>query len=214
LAISQRLVALMGGQLKLESELGRGSTFSFVLDFQVVDGALPPPLVVPAAATLRRNVRDVALEPLPADGMVPTTTSAVPQGRLHGMHILVVDDNLINQQVARELLSKEGAVVTLAGDGQLGVNAVAEASPMFDVVLMDLQMPVMDGYAATRKIRQELGLLALPIIAMTANAMASDRQACLDAGMNEHVGKPFDFSALVALLQRLTQSVPASFNHP
>ena len=214
LAISQRLVALMGGQLKLESELGRGSTFSFVLDFPVVDGALQPPLVVPAAATLRRNVRDVALEPLPADGLVPTTTSAALQGRLHGMHILVVEDNLINQQVARELLSKEGAVVTLAGDGQLGVNAVADASPMFDVVLMDLQMPVMDGYAATRKIRQELGLLALPIIAMTANAMASDRQACLDAGMNEHVGKPFDFSALVALLQRLTQSVPASFNHP
>jgi CheY-like chemotaxis protein len=121
-------------------------------------------------------------------------------GRLQGLRILVVEDNLINQQVAQELLCAEGAVVQLASNGQLGVAAVASASPAFDVVLMDLQMPVMDGYEATRILRNTLGLSQLPVIAMTANAMASDREACLAAGMNDHVGKPFDLTHLVEVL--------------
>jgi len=124
--------------------------------------------------------------------------------QLTGMRILVVEDNLINQQVADELLSSEGAIVSLAANGQLGVEAVAAAAPQFDVVLMDVQMPVLDGYGATRAIREELKLKDLPIIAMTANAMASDREACLAAGMNEHVGKPFDVAKLVSLLIRMT----------
>jgi CheY-like chemotaxis protein len=96
----------------------------------------------------------------------------------------------------------------MADNGQLGVAAVAAAKPPFDVVLMDVQMPVMDGYAATRAIREELGLTTLPIIAMTANAMESDRTACLSAGMNDHVGKPFDLDHLVATLLRLTGQLP------
>ncbi|MDO8447240.1 MAG: PAS domain S-box protein [Rhodoferax sp.] len=121
--------------------------------------------------------------------------------RLEGLRLLVVEDNLINQQVAQELLSAEGALVELAANGQLGVAAVAGADPQFDAVLMDLQMPVMDGYTATRAIRHELGLLHLPIIAMTANAMATDREACLAAGMNDHVGKPIDLPHLIRVLQ-------------
>ena len=124
--------------------------------------------------------------------------------QLAGMRILVVEDNLINQQVAEELLCDEGAIVLLASNGRLGVDAVAAAAPQFDVVLMDIQMPVLDGYGATQLIRQELGLTRLPIVAMTANAMASDRDACLAAGMNEHIGKPFDVRKLVALLVRVT----------
>lgn len=124
--------------------------------------------------------------------------------QLAGMRILVVEDNLINQQVADELLSLEGALVSLAANGQLGVEAVAAAAPQFDVVLMDIQMPVLDGYGATHAIRKELGLKDLPIIAMTANAMATDRTACLAAGMNEHVGKPFDIAKLVSMLLRIT----------
>lgn len=124
--------------------------------------------------------------------------------QLAGMRILVVEDNLINQQVADELLSQEGAIVSLAANGQLGVEAVALAAPQFDVVLMDIQMPVLDGYGATQAIRNELGLQHLPIIAMTANAMATDRTACLAAGMDEHVGKPFDIAKLVSLLLRIT----------
>jgi CheY-like chemotaxis protein len=126
------------------------------------------------------------------------------------MRILVVEDNLINQQVAEELLVTEGAIVSLAANGQLGVEAVAAAAPQFDVVLMDVQMPVLDGYAATRVIRGELGLTLLPIVAMTANALASDRDACLASGMNEHVGKPFDMDELAAVLIRLTELVPAT----
>jgi signal transduction histidine kinase/CheY-like chemotaxis protein len=122
------------------------------------------------------------------------------EGRLRGMRLLVVEDNLINQQVARELLISEGADVAIADNGLLGVTTVAQASVPFDAVLMDLQMPVMDGFAATRAIRHELHQTSLPIIAMTANAMASDREECLAAGMNDHVGKPFDLSHLVSVL--------------
>ncbi len=124
--------------------------------------------------------------------------------QLQGLRVLVVEDNMINQQVADELLSAEGAIVSLAANGQLGVDAVAAAAPQFDVVLMDLQMPVLDGYGATRFIRENLHLTDLPIVAMTANAMASDRDACLAGGMTEHIGKPFDMAKLVSLLIRLT----------
>ena len=128
---------------------------------------------------------------------------------LEGLRLLVVEDNMINQQVARELLSAEGALVEIASNGQLGVDAVAQAKEPFSAVLMDIQMPVMDGYAATQAIRRDLGETTLPIIAMTANAMASDREACLRAGMNDHVGKPFDLPHLIEVLlqqTRLTRS--------
>ena len=130
--------------------------------------------------------------------------------RLPGMRLLVVEDNANNQQVAREFLGDEGAEVQIAENGLLAVEAVAAADPPFDVVLMDLQMPVMDGYTATTRIRQDLQKLTLPIVAMTANAMASDREACLAAGMNDHIGKPFDLDHLVAVLLRLSGRTPAA----
>ena len=132
--------------------------------------------------------------------------------RLAGLRVLVVEDNLINQQVAEELLVSEGALVSMAANGQIGVEAVAAAHPAFDVVLMDVQMPVMDGYAATQFIREVLGLSELPIVAMTANAMASDRADCLAAGMTEHIGKPFDINPLVKLLLALTGKNGADTN--
>jgi CheY-like chemotaxis protein len=130
--------------------------------------------------------------------------------RLTGLRLLVVEDNKINQMVAKGLLTQEGADVTLADNGQLGVAAVAASETPFDVVLMDVQMPVMDGYAATRMIRQEMGLAALPVIAMTANAMASDRAACLAAGMNDHIGKPFELDQLVAMILRYAGKADAA----
>jgi PAS domain S-box-containing protein len=134
------------------------------------------------------------------------------QRRLRGMRILVVEDNLINQQVAEELLTMEGARVSLAANGQLGVEAIAAAQlgQQFDVVLMDIQMPVLDGFAATRMVRQDLQLDTLAIVAMTANALQSDREDCLAAGMNEHVGKPFDLKLLVQTLLRVTGFQPQS----
>jgi PAS domain S-box-containing protein len=126
---------------------------------------------------------------------------AEPQ-RLAGMRVLLVEDNLNNQQVAAELLRGEGAAVQIAGDGQQALTATAGDASAFDVVLMDLQMPVMDGFAATRHLREVQGLRSLPIIAMTANAMSSDRDACLAAGMNDHIGKPFDLDELVRVLRQ------------
>ncbi|MES2887981.1 MAG: PAS domain S-box protein [Pseudomonadota bacterium] len=126
------------------------------------------------------------------------------QRRLQGLRLLLVEDNLNNQQIAVELLEAEGASVQVAGNGKEGVAAVASASPGFDAVLMDLQMPEMDGFEATTRIRQWLGQTSLPIIAMTANALSSERDACFAAGMNDHVGKPFDLTHLVEVLLRHT----------
>ncbi len=124
--------------------------------------------------------------------------------RLQGLRLLVVEDNPNNRQVAQELLMAEGAEVELAENGEKGMNAVFSATRPFDAVLMDLQMPVMDGFSATARIRERAGYEQLPIIAMTANAMASDREACLVAGMNDHVGKPFELGDLVSALRRHT----------
>ncbi|MCX7815635.1 MAG: PAS domain S-box protein [Tepidimonas ignava] len=120
--------------------------------------------------------------------------------RLAGMRVLLVEDNVINQQVASELLQREGAEVTVAEHGQAALDQLRAHPQAWDVVLMDMQMPVMDGLQATQAIRTQLGLAALPIVAMTANAMASDREACLAAGMNDHVGKPFAIDQLVRVL--------------
>ena len=148
-----------------------------------------------ALAAARKAVRSATLQ-----ATTPEPLVKAPALRLQGLRLLVVEDNKINQMVAKGLLEKEGAQITLADNGQLGVDAVSNASPPFDAVLMDIQMPVMDGHEATRAIRQSLQLRDLPIIAMTANAMASDREACLAAGMNDHVGKPFELDHLVAVL--------------
>jgi len=164
-------------------------------------------LVKPVTAC---TMRDVVSAALAGHGNLRThARSASPRpGQLQGLHLLVVEDNLVNQQVARELLMGEGARVELADNGALGLAAIARAvhDAPFDAVLMDIQMPVMDGFAATRAIRAELGLDKLPVIAMTANAMASDRDDCLAAGMNDHVGKPFDLNHLVEVLLRLTRA--------
>jgi len=121
--------------------------------------------------------------------------------RLSGLHLLVVEDNAINQQVAQEILSQEGACVEVADGGRQGIDLLSRGEP-FDAVLMDIQMPEMDGYEATRLIRELPGMGEMPIIAMTANAFPADRELCLAAGMNDHIGKPFDVDRLIAVLQR------------
>ncbi len=201
LAISKRLVALMGGNIQLQSVLGAGSTFSFELRLPVVVQGQPEGEVV-----VGRIGRIGGTGPVAEARPTATSQDGVPStaAPLVGMRILVVEDNPINQQVAFELLTAKGALVSLADDGQQGVEAVKLATVPYHVVLMDIQMPVLDGYAATRAIRTELNMPHLPIVAMTANAMAVDREACLAAGMSEHVSKPFDIHALVRLLNRVT----------
>ncbi|MBF0186772.1 MAG: transporter substrate-binding domain-containing protein [Magnetococcales bacterium] len=115
-----------------------------------------------------------------------------------GANILLVEDNEINQQVAKELLEMAHMSVTIADNGQVGIEKVRSES--FDIVLMDMQMPVMDGYTATRTLREDHRFDDLPIVAMTANAMAGDREKCLDAGMQDHVSKPIEPSEMYAAL--------------
>lgn len=119
---------------------------------------------------------------------------------LAGLCLLVVEDNALNRQVASELLMGEGAEVVLAEGGLEGVQAVLEEPERFDAVLMDIQMPDIDGLEASRRIRLDERCRTLPIIAMTANASEQDRRTCLEAGMNDHVGKPVDIQQLTRVL--------------
>ena len=123
--------------------------------------------------------------------------------RLRGARILLTEDNEINQQIAVELLEGAGATVTVANNGREAVEMLSgPGHPPFDVVMMDLQMPEMDGYQATAKLRSDSRLAALPIIAMTAHATVEERQRCLAAGMNDHVAKPIDPAALFEAVGR------------
>ncbi|MEX1666678.1 PAS domain S-box protein [Zhongshania arctica] len=161
-----------------------------------LDGFLMKPVT---ASDIYNSVIDAKAGTL--SSLLPSSTEGkVAKNTLSGMRILLVEDNLTNQQVARELLAIEGAEVEVADNGQLGVDCIRNATKPFDVILMDLQMPIMDGYEATAEIRGTLGLKHLPIIAMTANAMPADKAACLAAGMNDHVGKPFELAELVSAI--------------
>ena len=179
-----------------------------------------PPAIVLVTAFGREEVREEA-ERLQLDGFLlkPVTKSMIvdtlvqvfadggedlrgaadvgPAARLRGARILLTEDNEINQQIAVELLEGEGATVTVANNGREAVELLSgPGHPPFDVVMMDLQMPEMDGYQATAKLRSDSRLAALPIIAMTAHATVEERQRCLAAGMNDHVAKPIDPAAL------------------
>jgi len=127
-----------------------------------------------------------------------------------GIRVLLVEDNEMNQQVATELLESAGAIVTVANHGGEAVKIMTQGdqAPPFDVVFMDLQMPEMDGFTATKLLRRDPRLHKFPIIAMTAHALVEERQRCLDAGMNDHVSKPIDPDALFATLMRWAKPRP------
>jgi two-component system sensor histidine kinase/response regulator len=139
------------------------------------------------------------------DASVPRISETREAQELRGLRILVADDNAINREISLAILRETGADVTCVENGRLAVDAVLGKSQTFDVVLMDVQMPVLDGLAATREIRARLDAHVIPIIAMTAQAMESERQSCLNAGMNDHVAKPFDPPALIATIRRWAQ---------
>ncbi|UTH73881.1 PAS domain S-box protein [Chromobacterium sp. IIBBL 290-4] len=131
-----------------------------------------------------------------------------PSGRLEGLKILVVEDNALNRQVACELFQSEGAAVALADGGLSGVRQATADEADFDLIVMDVQMPDIDGMEATRRIRAQARHADVPILAITANASPADRAQCLESGMNEHVGKPIDINEVVPIIQSLTGIAP------
>jgi len=212
LAICHYLVRRMGGEIWVESWPGRGSTFHCTLtlwpDTAPAAGAAEPcGDDAPGVAAVAATASGASPPSAPAGGAVPPPP---PESDLPRLRVLVAEDNAVNQQLMLRLLRKLGQDITIAGDGQQAVAAWRGGS--FDVVLMDLQMPVLDGLEATRLIRgEEDPDRRIPIVALTANAMDSDREACFAAGMDDFLAKPVARAQLVALLHRCRgrEPVPA-----
>jgi CheY-like chemotaxis protein len=185
LAICKRLAKALGGDLQVVSRPGEGSTFTFTIQTKLSDPA--------------RMLDDISQA---AQRISHPTTSAPAALRLRG-RILLAEDGPDNQRLISLILRKAGAEVDLAVNGRLAVEkalaAVAAGTP-YDAILMDMQMPEMDGYEATRQLRQ--AGFDKPIVALTAHAMAGDRRKCLAAGCDDYATKPVDRSALLAVLAR------------
>jgi signal transduction histidine kinase/ActR/RegA family two-component response regulator len=173
LTISARLVSMMGGQFTVISEVGEGSEFQFTASFGLQQMAAPPE------------------EP------------PMPESSAETLRILVAEDNLVNQTVARRMLEKLGHIVTIAADGAVALETWRAGA--FDLIFMDIQMPVLDGLQAARRLREDG--CRLPVVAMTAHAMEGDRQLCLDAGMDDYITKPI---SVVKLREMLTRWKPGA----
>jgi CheY-like chemotaxis protein len=198
LAIARRLAMLMGGDVGVTSQPGAGSTFWMTARLQL-----------PTAHTPRAGVRGAARrEAAPAAASGPPPQQALAQ-RFGGARVLLADDDPVNQEVTTELLRRAGLNVEVADDGAQAIERVREGR--YDLVLMDMQMPRVDGIEATRAIRAQPGFERLPILAMTANAFDEDRERCLAAGMNDHVSKPVDPQSFYAsVLRWLEQAAPGA----
>ncbi len=196
LTISTRLVKLMGGRIWVESEVGQGSSFSFTALFGRVDDA-------PAPTSLMLSAMPEQIAAKKATPQAVNHPSVIQQPNGASIHVLLVEDNLVNQKVAVRFLQRHGFQVDVANNGREALDMLAEQRP--DLVLMDIQMPVMDGLEAVALLRQRETATGqhLPVVAMTAHAMQGDRERFLAAGMDDYVSKPFKAEELLAVLDAL-----------
>jgi CheY-like chemotaxis protein len=172
LAITRRLVRLMGGEVLVSSKVGKGSEFSFTVT-------------------------------LPIDSSPALPVSAPMPQMQRKLRVLLAEDNEVNQEVAAAMLHRRGHEVTVVNNGHTAVSAVAAAAQgAFDIVLMDIHMPEMDGYEATAAIRRLPGGAGLPIVALTADALSGERERCIAAGMTDYLSKPFRASDLFLVTER------------
>ena len=180
LAISKNLIDLMGGRIWAKSSYGHGSTFNFTVHLGMVKET---PVEITSIQTEKMN-----------NHLTQQNNS------LQNVRLLLVDDNEFNREVALDLLDSYGLKIEVAQNGQQALEMLEHSS--YDGVLMDCMMPVMDGYEATRRIRNDPRFKQLPVIAMTANVMTEDRERCLACGMNDHIGKPLDESHVISTIAR------------
>ncbi|MFT6434447.1 MAG: PAS domain S-box-containing protein [Candidatus Azotimanducaceae bacterium] len=179
LAISKQLVDMMGGEFSVESKLGYGSTFSFF----VAIGA---------------NQKSGKAEKQQAFRVTASGAAQSRTGLIQGMKILLVEDNIINQKLASEVLKEAGAEITLADNGDEALSALK--TDKFDLVLMDMRMPVMDGLEAIKRIRSQQQYRRLPVIALSAGVLQSELEEALESGFDQYLTKPIDFNMLIDLL--------------
>ncbi len=190
LTICKQLVELMNGRIQVNSAVGAGSTFEVTIPFQQIQ----PSELLASPRETRNEAELLSGEPSNATNPASTLAQSVP------VKILLVEDNAVNQRLAVKVLQKAGHDVQTANNGRIACELVAQQR--FDLVLMDVQMPEMDGFAATAKIRARQDQPRLPIIAMTAHAMTGDRERCLAAGMDDYLTKPLKVEELSATINR------------
>ncbi len=195
----------MGGKLWVTSKPGVGSTFNFTAVFELKEVKLTEIELTDVKNIPVLEMSELEInEPLQIINSETNGKQAVEtkksQFNFKGTRVLLVDDSEMNQIVAKELLEMVQCEVFIANNGEESIDAIQ--CKKFDIVLMDMQMPVMDGCSATREVRKDPAYSKLPIIAMTANVMAADRQKCIDAGMDDHISKPINPSELYQVLNK------------